>query len=677
MTLSSTIRKSFAGFILLAISAGAFAQSKGFDPSRMDTSAQACTDFFQYANGNWIKTTEIPADKSRFGSFDILLDRNRDIMREVLEAAAKDSKAARGSDSQLIGDFYSACMDEAAIEKADAKPLQPYFSLIDKTRNSQDLIKTIAMLHQSGFPAVFGFGAGPDIKNSSMYIVNTGQGGLSLPNRDYYTKDDAKSQEIRTKFVEHMTNMFKLLGDAPEKAAANASTVLRIQTRLANASKTPVEMRNPENRYSKMPVAQAKEITPNIGWDAYFTTRGTPAFAEINIAQPDFFREVNKMMTDVSIEDWKTYLRWMVLNSAAPRISKRFVDENFNFFGRTLTGAKEQQPRWRRCIAATDNYVGEALGQEFVKRTFTPEAKARMNQMIDNLIAAFRERIQQLDWMSPETKQQALVKLSTFKRKIGYPDKLRGYQGLAIDRKSFFENTVRGSGFEINRNVRDIGNPVDRGRWGYNPPTVNASYSSVNNDITFPAGILQPPFFNFAADDAINYGAIGAVIGHEVTHGFDDQGSKFDAEGNFKMWWTAEDRQRFEEKANCVANQFASYEVLPGLKMNGRLTLGENIADLGGLTMAYYAFQKSLGGNKSRPANIDGFTPEQRFFLGWAQVWAAKATDEATRSQVLGDPHALPRWRVNGPLANLPQFAQAFGCKAGDAMVREENCRIW
>jgi putative endopeptidase len=677
MTLSSTIRKSFAGFILLAISAGAFAQSKGFDPSRMDTSAQACTDFFQYANGNWIKTTEIPADKSRFGSFDILLDRNRDIMREVLEAAAKDSKAARGSDSQLIGDFYTACMDEAAIEKADAKPLQPYFSLIDKTRNSQDLIKTIATLHQSGFPAVFGFGAGPDIKNSSMYIVNTGQGGLSLPNRDYYTKDDTKSQEIRTKFVEHMTNMFKLLGDAPEKAAANASAVMRLQTRLANASKTPVEMRNPENRYSKMPVAQAKEITPNISWDAYFTARGTPAFAEINIAQPDFFREVNKMMTDVSIEDWKTYLRWMVLNSAAPRISKRFVDENFNFFGRTLTGAKEQQPRWRRCIAATDNYVGEALGQEFVKRTFTPEAKARMNQMIDNLIAAFRERIQQLDWMSPETKQQALVKLSTFKRKIGYPDKLRGYQGLAIDRKSFFENTVRGSGFEINRNVRDIGNPVDRGRWGYNPPTVNASYSSVNNDITFPAGILQPPFFNFAADDAINYGAIGAVIGHEVTHGFDDQGSKFDAEGNFKMWWTAEDRQRFEEKANCVANQFASYEVLPGLKMNGRLTLGENIADLGGLTMAYYAFQKSLQANKSRPANIDGFTPEQRFFLGWAQVWAAKATDEATRSQVIGGPHALPRWRVNGPLANLPQFAQAYGCKAGDAMVREENCRIW
>jgi len=677
MTLSSMIRKSFASFMLLAISAGAFAQSKGFDPSRMDTSAQACTDFFQYANGNWIKTTEIPADKSRFGSFDILLDRNLDIMREVLEAAAKDSKAARGSDSQLIGDFYSACMDEAAIEKADAKPLQPYFSLIDKTRNSQDLIKTIGTLHQSGFPAVFGFGAGPDIKNSSMYIVNTGQGGLSLPNRDYYTKDDAKSQEIRTKFVEHMTNMFKLLGDAPEKAAANAGTVMRIQTRLANASKTPVEMRNPDNRYSKMPVAQAKEITPNISWDAYFTTRGTPAFAEINIAQPDFFREVNKMMTDVSIEDWKTYLRWMVLNSAAQRISKRFVDENFNFFGRTLTGAKEQQPRWRKCIAATDNYVGEALGQEFVKRTFTPEAKARMNQMIDNLIAAFRERIQQLDWMGPETKQQALVKLSTFKRKIGFPDKLRGYQGLAIDRKSFFENTVRGSGFEISRNVRDIGNPVDRGRWGYNPPTVNASYSSVNNDITFPAGILQPPFFNFAADDAINYGAIGAVIGHEVTHGFDDQGSKFDAEGNFKMWWTAEDRQRFEEKANCVANQFASYEVLPGLKMNGRLTLGENIADLGGLTMAYYAFQKSLQSNKSRPANIDGFTPEQRFFLGWAQVWAAKATDEATRSQVIGGPHALPRWRVNGPLANLPQFAQAYGCKAGDAMVREENCRIW
>ncbi|HZH33530.1 MAG TPA: M13 family metallopeptidase, partial [Pyrinomonadaceae bacterium] len=392
--------------------------------------------------------------------------------------------------------------------------------------------------------------------------------------------------------------------------------------------------------------------------------------------QPDFFREANRMLTEVPVENWKTYLRWMVLNRSAQLLPKRFADENFNFYSRTLSGTKEQQARWKRCINATDNTVGEALGQEFVKRTFTPAAKARMNEMIDNLIAAFRERLSQLDWMSEPTRQQALAKLSTFKRKIGYPDKLRGYQGLAIDRKSYFDNSARSASFEIARNLRDIGQPVDRMRWNYHPPTVNASYSSINNDITFPAGILQPPFFNSDADDAINYGAIVAVIGHEVTHGFDDQGSKFDAEGNFKMWWTPEDRKNFEERAECVTNQFSGYEVLPGLKMQGKLTLGENIADLGGLTMAYNAFQKSMEG-KPRPADIDGFTPEQRFFLGWAQVWAAKATPEAIRSQVLGDPHALPRWRVNGPLGNMPQFAQAFGCKTGDEMVREQACKIW
>jgi putative endopeptidase len=642
----------------------------------MDTAAQACSDFFQYANGGWLKTTEIPADKSRFGSFDILSDRNREILRDVLETAAKDTKAAKNSGSQMIGDFYVSCMDEAAIEKADTKPLQPFFKMIDKTRNSQDLALTIASLHRAGFPALFGFGASPDLKNSSMTIASMSQGGISLPNRDYYTKTDDKSKQIREQFVAHVTKMFELLGEDNAKARANAETVMQMQTRLANASKAPVELRNPESRYNKMTLAQAKEIAPNLNLDKYIEVRGAPAFTELNVGQPDFFREANRMLTEVPVENWKTYLRWMVLNRSAQLLPKRFADENFNFYSRTLSGTKEQQARWKRCINATDNTVGEALGQEFVKRTFTPAAKARMNEMIDNLIAAFRERLSQLDWMSEPTRQQALAKLSTFKRKIGYPDKLRGYQGLAIDRKSYFDNSARSASFEIARNLRDIGQPVDRMRWNYHPPTVNASYSSINNDITFPAGILQPPFFNSDADDAINYGAIVAVIGHEVTHGFDDQGSKFDAEGNFKMWWTPEDRKNFEERAECVTNQFSGYEVLPGLKMQGKLTLGENIADLGGLTMAYNAFQKSMEG-KPRPADIDGFTPEQRFFLGWAQVWAAKATPEAIRSQVLGDPHALPRWRVNGPLGNMPQFAQAFNCKTGDEMVREQACKIW
>ena len=387
-------------------------------------------------------------------------------------------------------------------------------------------------------------------------------------------------------------------------------------------------------------------------------TRGIPKIAEINVGQPDFFTEVNKMMADVSVADWKTYLRWMLINQAAPRLSKPFADENYNFFSAYLSGTKEQQPRWRRCVAATDNALGEALGQEFIKKSFSPEQKQRMDKLIDNLFAAYKERVKKLDWMSDATKQRALEKLATFKRKIGYPDKLRGYAGLKIDRNSYLENSMRVAQFEIGRNAQDIGQPNDRNRWGFTTPTVNASYSSVNNDITFPAGILQPPFFNFAADDAINYGAIGAVIGHEITHGFDDQGSKFD------------------ERAACVSDQFSAYEVQKGLNMNGKLTLGENIADLGGLTMAYEAFEMSLKG-KPRPADIDGYTPEQRFFLGWAQVWAAKSTPDAERLQVFGDPHALPRWRVNGPLSNLPQFAEAYGCKMPSQMIRENSCLFW
>lgn len=661
--------------VLLSIYTTAMAQSKGFDTSRMDASADACADFFQYANGNWLKNTEIPAAYSRWGSFNILAENNRDILKSVLETASQ-TKAAPGSDAQLIGDFYLSCMDEAAIEKAGAKPLKPYFQKINSIKTKEDLIKLIAEMHNEGVGALFGFGGGPDLKNSSMVIANAGQGGLSLPNREYYTSNEAKMKETREKFVEYVTNMFKFLGDSPKKAAANANTVMNIQTRLAKASLPPVELRNPDNRYHKMSLADAREISPNLSWEAYMTTRGVPPVTEINIGQPEFFKEVNKMLNDVSISDWKTYLRWMTVNDAAPLLSKRFVDENFNFYSKYLSGTKEQQPRWRRCVQATDGSLGEALGQEFVKKAFTPEAKKRMDELISNLFAAMKERINGLDWMGDATKKQALTKLSTFKRKIGYPDVLRGYKGLTIDRKSYFENAANSGEFQIKRNLQDIGKPVDRTRWGMTPPTVNAYYSSLLNEIVFPAGILQPPFFNFSADDAVNYGAIGGVIGHEISHGFDDQGSKFDAEGNYKSWWTDEDRRKFEERAACVARQFDEYEVQPKLFMNGKLTLGENIGDLAGLTIAYDAFKKSLEG-KPRPADIDGFTPEQRFFLGWAQVWAAKATQEAEILQVKTDPHALPRWRVNGPLSNMPQFAEAFGCKAPAEMVRKDACLIW
>lgn len=670
-----TLRFMTALTLLFSVCATTFAQTRGFDTNRMDTSVEACTDFFQYANGTWLKNTEIPASQSRWGTFNILSDNNNTILREVLESAAKTG-GAQGSDTQLIGDFYASCMNEAAIEKAGASALEPYFRQIDKIKTVDDLQRQIALMHNSGLPALFGFGGGADLKNSSMVIINAGQGGLSLPNRDYYTQSDEKSQETRRKFTEYMTNMFKLLGDKAPQAATNAQTVLNIQTRLAKAALGQVEMRNPDNRYNKITLKAAQEITPNFSWANYMTARGVPAVTEINLGQPVFFKEVNLMLREIPLEDWKTYLRWMTINAAAPTLSKSFADENFNFYSRYLSGTKEQQPRWKTCVNAVDNHLGEALGQEYIKKAFTPAARARMNEMIDNLLAAMKDRVDKLDWMSAETKKQAQAKLATFKRKIGSPDKLRGYNGLSVKRDSYSANVLRSGQFQVRRNLLDINQPVDRSRWGFTPPTVNASYSGVNNDITFPAGILQPPFFNPAADDAINYGAIGGVIGHEISHGFDDSGSRFDAEGNLKMWWTKEDRAKFDERAACVVKQFGEYEVQPGLFINGKLTLGENIGDLAGLTVAYDAYKKSLEG-KPRPSEIDGFTPEQRFFLGWAQVWAGKYTPEAEILQVKTNTHSLPRWRVNGPLSNMPQFAQAFGCKAGSKMVRTDACLIW
>jgi putative endopeptidase len=474
-----------------------------------------------------------------------------------------------------------------------------------------------------------------------------------------------------------MTNMFKLLGDSEDAAKANAAVVMAIQTRLANASLAPVDLRNPDNRYNKVAITDAQKLTPNLTWNEYFKTRGVPAGEkEMNIAPADFFREVDRMVVEVPVEQWKTYLRWMTVNDSAPFLPKAFADENFDFYGRYLSGQKEQPERWKTCVRVTNGNLGEALGMEYARRQFKPEAKDRMNVMIDNLMAAMKTRIDSLDWMSADTKKEAQTKLSTFKRKIGYPDVLRGYEGLSIDRSSYAGNVLRANQFQIKRNFNDLGKPRDRTRWGWSPSTVNASYSSANNEINFPAGILQPPFFNFEADDAINYGAIGGVIGHEITHGFDDQGSRFDSEGNLKMWWTTQDREKFEERAECLVKQWDGYEVQPGLFMVGKLALGENIGDFAGLTVAYDAFMRSLEG-KPRPTEIDGFTAEQRFFLGWAQIWASKYTEAAEIAQVKNGPHSLPRWRVNGPLSNMPQFRAAFNCDAGDAMVRETPCSIW
>lgn len=669
------LRSFFAAAAAAVFSVGVAAQSSGFDASLMDRSVAPCNDFYQYANGEWLRTTEIPASEARWGTFNILSERNNVILREVLEAAAK-KPGAKGSDTQLIGDFYAACMDEAAIERNGTRPIDPILKRIAGMKTAADVQRQIAWMHANGVPAVFSFGVGADLKDAEAVILNGFQGGLSLPNRDYYSNTDERSVETREKFIEYVTNMFKLLGDSESAAAANAATVMRLQTRLASASLAPVELRNPDNRYNKISFEEAQKLTPEFEWKRYLEGRGIKGETEANIAPAKFFEEVNAMVKDVPVADWQTYMRWMTVNSAAPFLPKRFADENFNFFGRYLSGQQERQPRWRTCVQNTNGNLGEALGMEYARRQFKPEAKARMNELIDNLMAAMEDRINNLEWMSADTKKEAQTKLSTFKRKIGYPDVLRGYKGLDITRRSYAENQQASARFQITRSLEDLGKPRDKTRWGFTPSTVNASYSPLNNEITFPAGILQPPFFNFEADDAINYGAIGGVIGHEITHGFDDQGSRFDAAGNLRMWWTAEDRQKFDERAACLVKQWDNYEVQPGLFMVGKLALGENIGDFAGLTVAYDAFQRSLKG-KPRPANIDGFTPEQRFFLGWARVWASKYTPEAEIAQVRNGPHSLPKWRVLGPLSNMPQFKQAFDCKAGDPMVRETPCSIW
>ncbi|HMM81183.1 MAG TPA: M13 family metallopeptidase [Pyrinomonadaceae bacterium] len=671
----STLKRYFVAlFVFATLTSSALGQT-AFDISRMDRNADACEDFFQFANGTWVKKTEVPPSQARWGTFNILGDRNRDILHDILDKAVAEKNAKKGSDVQLIGDYYAACMDEGAIEANGIKPIEPVLEQIDKLKTQGDIAREIADLHNDGFPALFRFGGGRDAKDSNSVIVSSGQGGLSLPNKDYYTKEDAKMVETRQKFVEYMTKVFDMSGDTPAEAKAHAETVMAIQVRLAKASKAPVEMRDPDKNYNKIKLSDAQAIIPNLSLKDYMKRRGIPVPDTLNFGQPDFFREVNSMLKDVPVDQWKTYFRWMVLDSSASYLPKALADASFDFHGKYLSGTKEQEPRWKRCVSATDRTLGEALGAEYVKTEFTPEAKARMNQLIDNLFVAMKSHINSLDWMSPATKEKALGKLATYKRKIGYNEHPRGYKGLSIDRSSYAGNVIRSREFEIKRNIADIGKPADKTRWFFSPPTVNASYSGTNNEITFPAGILQPPFFNFKADDAINYGAIGAVIGHEITHGFDDSGSKFDAQGNLASWWLPEDRKKFEERAACVVNQFNGYEVQPGLHINGNLTLGENIGDLGGLAIAYTALVDALKGKKIE--NIDGFTPEQRFFLGWAQVWAAKATPEFERRQVLTDPHSAAKWRVNGPLSNMPEFANAFGCKQGQAMVRKDACLIW
>lgn len=653
-------------------------EKHGFDVSGMDPSVAACTNFFQYANGGWVAKNPIPPAYPSWGRFNELADRNREQMRQILEAAASNKNARKGSNEQKIGDYYASCMDEEKVEAAGITPIVPELKRIKAINNQKTLDEEVARLQWRGATVLFRFSAGQDFKQSTQVIGQLGQSGLSLPDRDYYTKTDDKSKEIRDKYLEHVAKMFTLAGDDASTAAAAAKTVMSVETKLAEASMTRVQRRNPENVYHKMSITQLKALAPDFGWDSYFKNVGVANLGDLNVGQPDFIKELNRQLTATAISDWQTYLRWHLLSASAPALSKKFVEEQFDFRGRVLQGTKEILPRWKRCVAATDNALGEALGQTYVQKHFPPEARARAVQMVQNLISALRDDLATLGWMSDVTRKRATAKLEAFARKIGYPDKWKDYSGVAIDRKSYVGNVERAQLAEFKRQLAKIAKPVDRTEWGMTPPTVNAYYNPTMNEIVFPAGILQPPFYDPLADDAINYGGIGAVIGHEMTHGFDDSGAKFDPDGNLSNWWTDEDLNNFKGRAQCVIDQFDGFEVQPGIRENGKLVVGESIADLGGLTVAYAAFRKSMEG-KPRPADIDGFPPEQRFFLGYAQIWAQNSRPEFERLLVNTDPHPLGRFRVIGPLSNMPAFAQAFACKEGDPMVRpsDKRCQIW
>jgi putative endopeptidase len=657
--------------------AAATPAAHGFDAADLDTSCKACDNFFQYANGGWIARNPIQPAFPSWGRFNALQERNQEVLHKILETAAA-SKSAPGSIDQKIGDFYASCMDEKRIEAEGAKPLQPEFQRIAKISSLPQLENEVSLLHTEGIGVLFYFGSGQDAKDSSMVIGQAGQGGLGLPDVDYYTKDDDKSKQIRAQYVQHVAKMLQLAGDAPATATAEAKTVMAIETQLARDSKTRVERRDPESNYHKMTPAELQTLTPDLSWQSYFQEIGFPDIREINVGQPEFFQALDKQLASVPLADWKIYLRWHLIHASANALSSKFVNEDFDFYNRTLTGTKELQPRWRRCSGSTDRDLGEALGQKYVAQAFPPEAKEQARQMVQNLIDALRADISTLPWMSPATRQQALAKLAAMNLKIGYPDKWRDYSSYQVVRNSYFENLVRGSIFESHRELAEIGKPVDRTEWGMTPPTVNAYYDPQMNEIVFPAGILQPPFFDPQADPALNYGGMGAVIGHEMTHGFDDEGRQYDAQGNLRNWWTPEDLKNFQARATCVEKQFDGFAVADDLHENGKLVLGESIADLGGLTIAHMAFEHELAA-KPAPKMVNGFTQEQLFFLGFARIWGTSARPEYERMTVTVDPHPLPRFRVDGPLSNMPEFQAAFSCQANDAMVRpaDARCKIW
>jgi putative endopeptidase len=664
----------------LALSVPVVAAShSAFDVSEIDTTLDACNDFNGYVNAKWVAANPIPDDRTRWGSFDLLREDSLNVQRTIVEKAARHAASAKpGSIEQKIGYLYASGMDVAAIDKAGFDPLKPRLAQIAALHNSNDVVRYIRDSHARGEPVLFRFGGNADFKDSNRQIAYANQGGLGLPTADYYRKPEQAS--IRDAYVQHIARLFELTGSGRDDAQRQAKAVLAFETRLAAASLVPVELRQPENRYHYVSIAEADKVTPSFDWAAFFQAQHAIVTDGFSLSQPKFFAQVQRMLGEESIDTWRAYLRYHAIDNAAPYLSTPFQQEDFAFHEQSLNGQKEIKPRWKRVLEATNDAMGMALGQLYVADHFSPVAKQRAQELVDNLRAAFRTRIEQLPWMSDATKEKALQKWATFVPKIGYPDKWRDWSGLTLRPDAYYANMQAAAKFEHDYRMAKIGKPVDRDEWGMTPQTVNAYYSAQKNEIVFPAAILQPPFFDANADDAINYGGIGAVIGHEMGHGYDDQGSKFDAQGNNINWWTDADRAAFEARTRKLGAQFDAYEALPGKHVNGQLTMGENIGDLGGLNAAYTALQMALSKNPAEAARkIDGYTQEQRFFLNWARVWRGNIRPKAQLTLLNTDPHAPAKFRAIGAPSNMPEFASAFQCKSGDAMVRdgEKQVKIW
>lgn len=657
-----------AAFLSLALSS--LALRAELDLKAIDPSVRPQDDFFEYVNGSWLKTVEIPADQLGWGSFYELADRTRKNLRAICEDAATSAASDAGSPARLTGDFYASGMDEAAINAAGAGSIRPQLARIASIRTTADVITAIAALQQIGVRNSFGFFVDVDEKDSGVYLMQITQGGIGLPDRDYYFADSEKMKKLRSEYVEHIAKMLVFAGDAPEAARVAAQAVMNLETKLAAASRTRVQLRDPEANNNKTSVANLGKLAAGFDWNAFFRAMGARGIDSVNVGQPDFVKAFAAQLAETPLADWRAYLRWHLVRAAAPYLSDDFVNENFAFYGRALNGQKEIKERWKRVTETVDGNIGDALGQLYVEKYFPPASKARVLKLVGDLRDALRERIETLEWMDAPTRVRALEKLGSFTVKMGYPDKWRDYSTLTISRAApYAENVFAASVYEMRRNLDKIGRPVDRTEWFMTPPTINAYYNPVENCIVFPAGILQPPFFDAKADDAVNYGGIGSVIGHEMTHGFDDQGRQYDARGNLKDWWTPEITEAFKKRAAVIIEQFNNYTVLDGaLHVNGTLTQGENIADLGGVKIAYAALRRALDG-KPR-AKIDGFTPEQRFFLSYASIWREKRRPEYRRNLIITDPHSPAEWRVRGPLSNLEEFWAAFDVKEGDAMRR-------